>query len=119
MAMVDGALATLIDLGTRYFALRSDAAWPGVVTELGGRAQASLDALGTLVSGLRHTTVAASGWSVGDMWLYSAVAWLNGLPARAPTFANAAQLLTLGWSLPASLTAWALPHAKQEDVATL
>jgi glutathione S-transferase len=119
MALTDGALVNLIDLGTRYYALRADGAWSGVHAELGGRAQSALDALGTLVSGLSHPTIARSGWSLGDIWLFTAVAWLAGLPARAPTFANAAQLLSLGWNLPDSLVRWADAHQKRPDVLSL
>jgi glutathione S-transferase len=119
MALTDGALTNLIDMGTRYYALRTHEAWAGVVSELGGRAQGALDALGKLVSALPHPTVASTGWSIGDIWLYTAVAWFDGLPARAPTFANAAQVLSLGWKIPGSLRTWAEGHHMRTDVASL
>ena len=55
----------------------------------------------------------------GDMWLYCAVAWLEGLPARAPTFANAAQVLSLGWKVPEPLSRWASTHREHPDVRAL
>jgi glutathione S-transferase len=119
MALTDGALALLIDLGTRYYALRAHDAWPAVRGELGGRAEGALDALAKLVTGLRQSTVAAEGWSLGDIWLYTAVAWLEGLPARAPTFANAAQVLALGWKLPEALPRWADAHRGRADIVSL
>jgi glutathione S-transferase len=119
MALTDGALGNLIDLGTRYYALHAHEAWADVRRELAGRAQSALDALGTMVAGLPHATIASSGWSFGDIWLYTAVAWLEGLPARAPTFVNAAQLLTIGWKLPEALVRWADGHRQRPDVLSL
>jgi glutathione S-transferase len=103
MALTDGALALLIDLGTRYYALRAHDAWPAVRGELGGRAEGALDALAKLVTGLRQSTVAG----------------LEGLPARAPTFANAAQVLALGWKLPEALPRWADAHRGRADIVSL
>jgi glutathione S-transferase len=119
MALTDGALGTLIDLATRYHRLHTHEAWPTILAEMGGRAQGALDTLTVLVEGVRHTTVAASGWSVGDVWLHTAVTWLEGLPARASTFANAAQLVSLGWKLPSGLTRWADAHRQRQDVLSL
>jgi len=119
MALTDGALGPLVDLGTRYYALRDHAAWATASSEMLSRAQAALDALAALVARPGHPTVASSGWSIGDMWLYSAVAWLEGLPARAPTFANAAQLVSLAWTLPEPLTLWASAHREHPDVREL
>jgi glutathione S-transferase len=119
MALTDGALGNLIDLATRYYRLHTHDAWPGVLAEMGGRAQGALDALATVVGGLGHPTVAATGWSIGDAWLFTAVAWLEGLPARAPTFVNAAQILSLGWKLPLELSQWADAHRRRPDVVSL
>jgi glutathione S-transferase len=119
MALTDGALGTLIDLGTRYYALRAHEAWPTVKSELQGRAQTALDALAKIVGGLSQSTLSTSGWSIGDIWLYTAVAWLEGLPARAPTFVNAAQLISLEWRLPAELPRWADAHRSRSDVLSL
>jgi glutathione S-transferase len=117
MALVDGALSTLIDLGTRYYALRTHDAWPAVYAELGGRAEGALAALAQVATG--RSTLTEWGWSLGDIWLYTAVAWLEGLPARAPTFPNAAQIVSLDWKLPAALPRWADAHRARPDVASL
>jgi glutathione S-transferase len=119
MALTDGALNTVIDLGTRYYSLRHDGAWPAVLAEKLGRAQGALDALGALVSGSGRPNLSAAGWTIGDMWLYTAIAWLEGLPARAPTFANASQVLSLGWKLPEPLSRWASAHHEHPDVRAL
>jgi glutathione S-transferase len=119
MALTDGALATLIDMGTRYYALREHASWPTVTGSLLGRANGALEALSALVSELPHPTIAASGWSIGDIWLGSAVAWLEGLPARAHTYAPVAQVVSLGWRLPEPLSRWATFYREHPDVRSL
>jgi len=119
--LVDGALETLVNLGTRYYSLRSDAAWKTVTAEMLGRAQAALDALGERVdeSGLGPLTAYADGWCAADMWLYTMVAWLEALPARKGTNQNVDQILTLPWTVPASLRRWAEAHAARADVRAL
>src|SRR4051794_6453463 len=47
--LVDGALDRIIDLGTRYYALRNDEGWKAVREEMLGRAQAAFDALAARV----------------------------------------------------------------------
>lgn len=119
IALTDGALGTLIDLATRYYPLRSHDAWPAVLADMGARAQGALDGLAAIVRNLQHATIAETGWSLGDIWLYTAVAWLDGLPARAPTFAPAAHIVSLGWSLPTELRRWAEGHRLRPDVLSL
>jgi glutathione S-transferase len=119
VALVDVALNTVVDLGTRYFALREDPAWGGVKQEMLGRAQRAIDALAERAASLGGAPVARSGWSAADMWLYTMVAWLEGLPARAPTNERVAQVLSLGWTLPAALSAWARTHQARDDVRAL
>jgi hypothetical protein len=53
------------------------------------------------------------------MAAYTAVTWLEGLPARVPTFPPAKTILELGWSVPAALTAWVDQHRKRPDVVAL
>jgi glutathione S-transferase len=116
--LVDVALGHLIELGTRYFVLRGDAAWSSVKAEVLGRAQRALDGLAEVSRGRR--TIAASGWSAADMWLYTAVAWIEVMPQRASASTNIAQILSLGgWSLPSALSAWADDHRGRADVAAL
>jgi glutathione S-transferase len=116
--LVDVALGHVIDVGTRYYPLRGDAAWNGVKTEMLGRAQRALDGLAELSRGRR--TIAAGGWSAADIWLYTAVVWIENMPKRAPASPNITQILSLGgWTLPRALSAWADDHRGRPDVAAL
>jgi len=116
---VDAALGAVVDLGTRYFALRDHPAWGPVKDEILGRARIALDALAARASALGRPTIAASGWSAADMWLFTAVAWFEGMPARASTSPNIAQILTLGLTLPSALSKWADAHRDRTDVGAL
>jgi glutathione S-transferase len=117
--LVDGALETLVDVGTHYYALHGDAAWKKVTQEMVGRAQGALNALGDRVATIGPRVLTDAGWCAADMWLYTAVAWLEGLPARASANTNAAQIVSLAWSVPASLSRWAEAHRLRADVRAL
>lgn len=118
-AYVDCALNTLVDVGTRYFDLRDSPAWGAVSLEMVGRAQHALDALGDVAEELGTSTVTSLGWSAPDMWLFTAVEWLEGLPARRASNQKVAQVCSLGWTLPASMSRWAEAFRKREDVMAL
>lgn len=118
-ALSDAALEAIIATGNRFHALHGDAAWPAVAGEMVDRAQRALDALGERTSALGRPTIARAGWSAADMWLFAAVAWLEGLPARAKGFPIAAQIVSLGWRLPPELSRWADLHRGRADVAAL
>jgi glutathione S-transferase len=118
-SLVDGVLNTLVDQGTRIFSLRSHEAWEGVKGEAMRRVQGALDKLAADVPRLGRPTVARSGWSAADIYLFTAVRWLETLPARAESFAPAAQIMSLGWSLPESLSRWADAHRERADVRAL
>jgi glutathione S-transferase len=118
-ALVDVVVHTTGDLGTRYFALRSDPAWGQVKGEMAGRAQVALDALAMRASAVGRTTIAESGWSAADMWLLAAVLWFEGMPARAGASPHIANILTLGITLPAALSKWADAHRQRSDVLAL
>jgi glutathione S-transferase len=118
-ALVDAALGAIADVGTRYYALRDSPSWPGVKGEMLGRAQRALDALGTIAKNQVGSTLCES-WSAADMWLYSAAAWLGGLPGRVSSSANAAQIVAVGgWTLPESVRAWAQSHDDRADVRAI
>jgi glutathione S-transferase len=118
--LVDVVQSNVVDIGTRYYALRGDPAWDGVKGEVLGRASKAAAALAARVAGLSgRTTIASSGWSAPDMWLLAMVTWFEVMPARAPTHANSAQILTLGWSLPPELSRWADAHRDRSDVRAL
>jgi glutathione S-transferase len=114
-SLVDVVLNTLVDCGTRYWALREHAAWETVKTEMMGRVQR---ALGGLAERCDRETIAGA-WSAADMWLYTMTVWLEGLPARAPSFPLVAQIVSLGWTLPAPLSRWADAHRDRADVKAL
>ena len=118
-ALVDGALNTIIDLGTRYYALRTHDAWSKVQEEMLGRAQGALDVLADRAASRGTRTLTDAGWCVADMWLFTTTAWLEGLPARAASFANIAQVLSIPWSLPAPLVQWADGFRDHADVKSL
>jgi glutathione S-transferase len=112
-SLVDGALNGIIDVGTRYYGLRDHAAWRGVVGERLARSQGALDALGPLATRI------GGDWSATHIWLYTAVAGLEGLPGRAAGNANVAQIMTLGWKLPPTLSRWADAYRGRPDVRSL
>jgi glutathione S-transferase len=116
--LVDAALNTLADLGTRYYPLKDSAKWDAVKGEMVGRVESALDALGERVKGM-GATVHAAGWSAPDIWLFTMTAWLEGLPARAPTAPFPAQIVSLGWRLPEALSRWADAHRGRADVRAL
>ncbi len=120
--LVDVVLCNVVDLGTRYFALSDHASWPSVKDEMLGRARLAADGLAarvTRASSLGRTTISRSGWSAPDMWLYTMVAWFEGLPGRAASGGTPAQVMSLGFSVPGVLTAWADAHRGRDDVAAL
>jgi len=118
-ALVDVALNTIVDLGGRYFTLHDAPAWNGVKGEMVGRAQRALDALAERVSTLDRPTIARSGWSAADMWLFAAESWLAELPKRAATAPLPAQVVSLGWRLPPALSRWADLHRDRSEVRAL
>jgi glutathione S-transferase len=118
-ALVDLVLDTVVDVGTRYFALHDDPAWGGVATEMLGRARQAADGLAARVTSLARPTLAASGWSAGDIWLLTMVLWFESLPARVATNQNVAQVVSLGFEVPPALTRWADAHRAREDVRAL
>jgi glutathione S-transferase len=119
-ALVDAVLVGVIDPGTRYYALRADAAWDEVKREMVGRGQKAADGLAAHVASLRgRTTIAASGWSAADMWLLTLVLWFEAMPARAATAPNIRQILTLGLAFPPELSRWADAHRARADVRGL
>lgn len=118
--LMDLALNTIIDLGSRYFELRSHASWGAVKGEMLERAQRALDVVGERLTGLEQPTVAASGWSAGDIRVVTAVVWIEGMPARAAQNQTIAQLLSLGgWRIPEALRDWTDQHRERPDVQAL
>jgi glutathione S-transferase len=118
--LVDLVHGNVVDVGTRYYALRGDPAWDGVKGEVLGRASKAAAGLAARVAPLQgRTTIASSGWSAADMWLLAMVLWFEMMPARAATHPFSAQMLSLGWSLPPELSRWADAHRERGDVRAL
>jgi glutathione S-transferase len=120
-ALVDVALNAIVDVGTRYFALRDHAAWEKVKGEMVGRAQSALDALAARAEPriAAKSTWTGAGWSAADMWVVTCVTWIEGWPSRAKESPNIAQIVTLGVRLPAALSRWTDLHRGQKDLAAL
>jgi len=120
-ALADGAINILSDLGMRYAPLHGDAHFPQVRDALVGRVQRALDRLAERVTknGPQSGPLCGDAWSAADIALYTAVAWLEGLPQRAATFAPARAVVDLGWRLPPELSAWADQHRQRPDVLAL
>jgi len=116
VGLVDNAMNGLVDLGTRYYVLRGDAAWDGVLRERLGRAQGSIDTVAKLAT---SPTLAGDAWSVADIWAFSAALWIAAFPSRASSSPAVAQMLTLGFRLPESLVAWAKQHESRPEVRAI
>jgi hypothetical protein len=56
---------------------------------------------------------------MADIWLFTMVSWLEGLPARASSYPPAAQIVALGWTLPTSLSAWAEMQRHRPEIVDL
>lgn len=122
VALTDSTVTVLVDLGIRYSALHDHAGFPAVRAEFVGRVQRALDRLAERVAA-RGTapgiTLCGERWSGADMAVYTTVTWLEGLHARAETFAPARRVVDLGWSLPPALSAWAALHRQRADIVAL
>jgi glutathione S-transferase len=113
VSLVDAAMNTLVELGTRFWALRNDPAWEKVKTERLARAQGSIDAVAAMAT---KPHLVGEAWTVADIWALSAALWVSGMPARAASAPLVAQILTLGFRLPESLVTWAKQHEGRADV---
>jgi glutathione S-transferase len=117
--LVDVALSTLVDLGTRYDALSDSASWGAVKGEMLGRAQAALDALAPRAAARTGKTWTDAGWGAADFWIATATIWVEGWPGRAPSNPRIAQLMALGIRLPAQLSRWTDAHRTHADLVAL
>ncbi len=118
---IDNAMNALVDMGTRWFALRNDPAWPEVLGERMARAQASIDAVARKLDAdsTRRTFLVGEHWCIADIWALSAALWVAGMPARASTAPLVAQILTLGFRMPETLVEWARTHEGRPDVRSV
>ena len=72
VSQVDAAMNALVDLGTRFYALRNDPAWEKVKGERSSRAQGSIDAVAAVAT---KPHLVGNAWSVADIWALSAALW--------------------------------------------
>lgn len=113
---VDTAMNALVDLGTRFWALRSDPAWEKVKSERLSRAQGSIEAVAAMAT---KPHLVGDAWSVADIWALSAALWVAGMPARASSAPLVAQILSLGFRLPEALVRWSKQHESRADVKAI
>ena len=116
---VEFAMTTLVDVGTRYFALHDDAAWSEVSAERMGRAH---DAMQSVAKRATGQFLVGDAWSAADIWALTATLWVDGMAARAAqgkATPHVLQMLTLGFHLPEALISWAKQHASRPDVRAI
>jgi glutathione S-transferase len=119
-ALTSSAITILTDLGARYQPAHDHASMPAIRQRYVGRAQAVLDAIGERVAARSDApALCGEGWSMADIAVYTTVAWLEGLPARAPRVPLAQRVLELGWTVPPALSAWASRQRQRPDVRAL
>ena len=121
-ALTDSVISVLSDVGMRYYSLHGDSHFGAVREAMVGRAQRALESLARKITAkvnARSAALCGEAWGAADIAVYTLVAWLEGIPRRAATFAPAAQVAGLGWSLPNALSEWADQHRQREDVVAL
>ena len=119
-ALADAVSNILSDCGMRYYAVHADPHFAQVRELVVGRAQRALEALAVRVAERPPSAgLCGDGWSGADIAVYCLVTWLEGLPGRAQHFPPAGQVVSLGWSIPSALTAWADQHRERPDVLAL
>ena len=120
VALADSIITILADLGMRYYALSDHPRFSTVREQFVDRVQRALEKLAERVTA-RGAGVPLCGdrWGGADITLYTTVAWLEGLGARAESFAPAKQVLSLGWTIPVALREWANQQRRREDVRAL
>ena len=104
---VDSALNTIVDLGTRTFALHEAPGWRAHVEQRLERVHATLGAIVAEIDALDRPTVGPDGINAADLWVATMVRWFENLPGRAATAPAAAQILTLGVRMPDALRGYA------------
>lgn len=118
-AVVDSILGLLIDTGMRFAPIHGDPHFPAVREEMMKRAEGGLAFLARKVTERPRGPLCGEAWGYADIILLTFVTWLEGLPARAPTFAPAKSIVELGWTLPKELSTWADAHRQRSDFLAL
>jgi glutathione S-transferase len=113
---IDIAMNAIVDMGTRYWDLRGDPAWEGVLGERMSRAQLAIESVAAKAKG---PILAGDSWGAAEIWTFSAVFWVTSLPGRVKTAPHVAPLLALGFEMPEALIGWAAQHAERPDVRAI
>jgi glutathione S-transferase len=113
---VDHAMNTVVELGTRFYELRTHPAWAEIHREKMERAQGAIDFVATKVT---RPTLAGDAWSAADIVTIAAALWVRAWPARAKATPNIAQVASLGLRFPAEIDAWAKQHEGRADVRAI
>jgi len=116
---VEFAMTTLVDVGTRYFDLRNDAAWARISAERIGRAQ---DAIDSVAKRSTRQFLAADAWSAADIWALTSTLWVSNMAPRAAegtASPHVLQMLTLDFRLPDALVSWAKQHESRPEVRAI
>lgn len=116
---IEFAMTTLVDVGTRYFSLSKDAAWPEVCAERIGRAHAAIDFVAARAT---RPFLVGDAWGAADIWALSATLWVGGMAARVAqgkATPHVVQIMTLGFRLPDALISWAKQHESRPEVRAI
>ena len=115
---VDHAMNTVVELGTRFYELRTHPAWTEIHRQKMERAQGAIDFVAARVS-VDRPTLAGEEWSAADIVTLAAALWVRAWPARAPTTPNIAQVMSLGLRFPPAIDRWAKQHESRADVRAI
>ncbi|MDF2694251.1 MAG: hypothetical protein K0S65_2634 [Labilithrix sp.] len=113
---IDVAMNAIVDMGTRYWDLRGDPAWAGVLDERMSRARLAIESVAAKAKG---PILAGDSWGAAEIWTFAAVHWVTSLPGRVKTAPHVAPLLALGFEMPEALIGWAAQHADRPDVRAI
>jgi len=121
ISLVDTAMNILVDVGTRYWALRDSAEWDAVRAHRAARGQRALDALAEMTRDADgpRPYLAGDEWSAADIFVYAGVRWLAGIPARLGTNPLLPQILAVGITLPPALVAWTTQHVARPEMVAI
>lgn len=116
VTLVDGAMNTLVDLGTRYHVLADHPSFASIAGERIGRARAALAEVGALATG---PSLTGDGFGAAEAVTFAAVEWLRGVPGRVPSAPHLAPIVALGLEMPDTLLRWADRHRAMPEIVSI
>lgn len=116
VTLVDGAMSTLVDLGTRYHTLRDHPSFQSLAEERIGRARQALADVGERAG---SASLTGAGFGAAEAVVFAAVEWLRGVPARVPSAPHLAPIVELGLVMPAPLLRWADGHRAMPEIVAI